>query len=193
MSGAVLATCICPETRPQMATVRPGVFAPRRRTPHDAGRVELPVEVAPEDLRVEVLDRSIQHAEVSLYEADVIVAGGAGCDAASWHLVEDLARAIGGRVAASRGAIEAGLAPRALQVGQTGATVAPNLYIACGISGALQHVVGMRRATTVVAVNRNPDAAIFGFADFGIVDDVRSALPKLTDTLGRTGIQPSGV
>ena len=100
----------------------------------------------PTDLRVEVIDRETSTADVGLGYADVIIAGGAGCDAPSWHLVEELAETFGGRVAASRGAVEAGLAPRALQVGQTGTTVHPLLYVACGISGALQHAVGMRTA-----------------------------------------------
>lgn len=115
----------------------------------------------------------------------MIIAGGAGCDASSWHLVEQLADTIGGRVAASRGAVEAGLAPRALQVGQTGSMVHPSLYIACGISGALQHTVGMRTARTVLAINRDPGAFIFRLAHFGIVADVRDALPLVTTALRR--------
>lgn len=186
MSGSVLATCVCPESRPQMATVRPGMFAPLTR-PSRAEVTELPVELGPSDLRVEVLERSVQRGEVALADADVVVAGGAGCDSASWHLVEDLAAAIGGRVAASRGAVEAGLAPRSVQVGQTGSSVRPRLYVACGISGALQHVVGMRRAGTVVAVNRDADAPIFSFADYGIVGDVRDVLPRLAEALGDLG------
>jgi electron transfer flavoprotein alpha subunit len=179
MAGGVLATCVCPEARPQMATVRPGVFelsaAPRR-----ARVEEVTVTLAPTDLRVEVVDRETS-------TADVIIAGGAGCDASSWHLVEQLAGAIGGQVAASRGAVEAGLAPRALQVGQTGTTVHPRLYIACGVSGALQHTVGMRSARTVLAINRDPDAFIFRLAHFGIVADVQEALPPLAAALRRRG------
>jgi electron transfer flavoprotein alpha subunit len=180
MSGGVLATCVCPEMRPQMATVRPGVFEPRPMPVH--ARVErVVVSLQPTDLRVEVLDREVRRADVSLSDADVIIAGGAGCDADSWHLVEGLAEAIGGRVAASRGAVEAHLAPRELQVGQTGATVHPRLYVACGISGALQHMVGMRTSRTIVAINRDPDAYIFRIAHYGIVGDVREAVPALTD------------
>jgi electron transfer flavoprotein alpha subunit len=185
MAGGVLATCVCPESRPQMATVRPGVFephpAPRR------ARIEA-VQIALEatDLRVEVIDRETSTADVGLTDANVIIAGGAGCDASSWPLVQELAEAFGGRVAASRAAVEAGLAPRTLQVGQTGTTVHPLLYVACGISGALQHAVGMRTARTVVAVNRDPDAFIFRLAHFGIVADVRDALPQLTAALRRS-------
>jgi electron transfer flavoprotein alpha subunit len=184
MAGGVLATCVCPEARPQMATVRPGVFELRSQ-PRQA-RVEVePVMLEPTDLRVEVVDRETSTTDVGLADADVIIAGGAGCDTSSWHLVEQLAETIGGRVAASRGAVEAGLAPRAQQVGQTGAVVHPRLYVACGISGALQHAVGMRTARTVLAINRDPDAFIFRLAHFGIVADVRDALPQLIAALQR--------
>jgi electron transfer flavoprotein alpha subunit len=184
MAGGVLATCVAPTARPQMATVRPGTFEPRPRpTRHHV--VEVAVTLQPGDIAVEVLDREVRSSEVHLADAEVIVAGGAGCDARSWHLVEDLSSAIGGSVAATRGAVEAGLAPRSLQVGQTGTTVHPRLYVACGVSGALQHIVGMRAARTVVAVNRDPDALIFRVADFGIVGDVGEVLPALTEALRR--------
>jgi electron transfer flavoprotein alpha subunit len=186
MAGGVLATCVCPEARPQMATVRPGTFE-LRAAPRQSHIQIVPVAVEPTDLRVEVIDRETSTTHLGIADADVIIAGGAGCDASSWHLVEELAMALGGRVAASRGAVEAGLAPRALQVGQTGTTVHPLLYIACGISGALQHAVGMRTARTVVAINRDPDAFIFRLAHFGIVADVRDALPQLTAALHRSG------
>jgi electron transfer flavoprotein alpha subunit len=191
MAGGVLATCLCPQARPQMATVRPGVFelrdVPRRP------RVErLAVALTPADQRVEVLERHTSPADVDLRDADVVIAGGAGCDQASWHLVEDLAAAIGGKVAASRGAVEARLAPRSLQVGQTGATVRPRLYVACGISGALQHAVGMQDSATIVAVNRDPEAVVFRLAHFGVVADVREAIPQLVAALGSVrGEQPS--
>lgn len=179
MGGGVLATCVCPERRPQMATVRPGVFV-ARRNPKQARLEEGDVEFAPSDLRVEVLSREIGHADFALAEADVVIAGGAGCDSKSWHLLEELAASIGGRVAASRAAVEAGLAPRSSQVGQTGTSVHPRLYVACGISGALQHTVGMHAARTVVAVNRDPGAFIFGLAHFGIVGDVADVVPRLS-------------
>jgi electron transfer flavoprotein alpha subunit len=184
MAGGVLATCVCPEARPQMATVRPGVFELRPAS-RPARIEEVPVVLEPSDLRVTVIDRETSTADVGLGNADVIIAGGAGCDASSWHLVEELAETFGGRVAASRGAVEAGLAPRAVQVGQTGTTVHPLLYVACGISGALQHAVGMRTARTVLAINRDPDAFIFRLAHFGIVADVRDALPQLIAALRR--------
>jgi electron transfer flavoprotein alpha subunit len=182
MGSSVLATCVCPRTRPQMATIRPGVFsateAPRR------SRIQpVPVDLQPEDRRVTVMERTVKPADASLTDAPIIVAGGAGCSADSWHLVEDLADALDGQVAASRAAVEAGLAPRGLQVGQTGTTVEPELYLACGISGSFQHVVGMRAASTVVAINRDPEAAIFRYAHYGIVADVADAVPALTAAL----------
>lgn len=182
MSGAVLATCVCPEARPQMATVRPGVFA-ARLDPVLAARRSLRIDLSPADLVVEVVDRHVAVGDVGLEAAEVIVAGGAGCGGANWRLVEDLAAQLGGSVAASRGAVEARLAPRTQQVGQTGLTVRPSLYIACGISGALQHVVGMRASGTVLAVNHDPEAPIFRFAGYGIVDHVERALPRLTAAL----------
>lgn len=184
MAGGVLATCLCPEARPQMATVRPGVFelldAPRRPRV-----VPLDVSLTVTDRRVEVLERRISPADVDLRDADVVIAGGAGCGRGDWHLVEELAAAIGGRVAASRGAVEAGLAVRAQQVGQTGATVHPRLYVACGISGALQHAVGMQDSATIVAINRDPNAVVFRLAHFGIVADVADAVPALVAALRR--------
>ena len=182
MAGGVLATCLCPTARPQMATVRPGVFAPGL-SPRAAREVALAVNLQPDDLRVQVIERRISAADVSLPDADVVIAGGAGCSAEGWHLVEDLAAAVGGRVAASRGAVEAGLAERSQQVGQTGVTVRPTLYIACGISGALQHAVGMQDSATIIAVNRDPEAAIFHLAHFGIIGDVGEVLPLLTAAL----------
>jgi electron transfer flavoprotein alpha subunit len=184
MAGGVLATCLCPEARPQMATVRPGVFGVRD-VPRRARVVEVPFTEHPDDARVVVLERHTSAADVDLRDADVVIAGGAGCDAGSWHLVEELAKAIGGRVAGSRGAVEAGLAVRAQQVGQTGATVRPKLYVACGISGALQHAVGMQDSDTIVAINRDPEAVVFRLAHFGIVGDVSDALPALTDAFRR--------
>ncbi|MFQ5967716.1 MAG: FAD-binding protein [Acidimicrobiia bacterium] len=182
MSGGVNATCVCPERRPQMATVRPGVFMPVP-SPRKARRVSMSVALSETDLAVQVRDRRIERSAISLVDAKVIVAGGAGCSQANWQMVETLADTLGGHVAASRGAVEAGLAPRSLQIGQTGLTVGPDLYVACGISGALQHVVGFRAADTVVAINRDPEAPIFRFAHFGIVDDVKRAVPRLTEVL----------
>lgn len=179
MAGGVLATCLCPTARPQMASVRPGVFR-TRLAPRVVRLDRLPFQPLPEDDRVQVVGRHISAADVDLRDAAVVIAGGAGCDAAGWPLVEALAAAVGGSVAASRGAVEAGLATRSQQVGQTGATIRPTLYVACGISGALQHAVGMQDSTTIVAINRDRDAPVFRLAHFGIVGDVHDVLPALT-------------
>jgi electron transfer flavoprotein alpha subunit len=187
MAGGVLATCLCPEARPQMATVRPGVFK-LRSVPRRLRVEHLDVALRDVDLRVEVIERRISAADVDLRDADVVIAGGAGCDQTRWHLIEVLAESIGGRVAASRGAVEAGLAERSQQVGQTGATVHPKLYVACGISGALQHAVGMQDSATIVAVNRDPNAVVFRLAHFGIVADVAEAVPQLIAALRRRNV-----
>lgn len=183
MAGSVLATCICPTARPQIATVRPGVFSVSQN-PKNAVVHQLAPIFEPGDLEVEVLERNVQAGDLPLSEASIVVAGGAGCGGDNWQLVEGLAQAVGGRVAATRAAVEAGLAPRSVQVGQTGTTIKPDLYIACGISGAFQHVVGMHGAQTIVAINRDPDAPIFRFAHYGVVADVTDALPRLTEALG---------
>ena len=184
MAGGVLATCLCPQARPQMATVRPGVFAaiPNQREPR---LVSIDFELRPEDFDVEILERQIRHADIAIADADVVVAGGAGCGSRNWHVVEELAGVLGARVAASRAAVEAGLAPRSVQVGQTGATVRPQLYIACGISGALQHVVGMQASRTIIAINRDREAPIFHYAHFGVVGDVGEVIPELTGRIER--------
>lgn len=182
MGQSVRATCLCPEARPQMATVRPGAFRAVAR-PKLSRRERLRTDVQPRDEAVEVIARHVQPRAVALEKASVVVSGGAGCGGDRWKLVEDLATALGGQVGASRAAVDAGLASRARQVGQTGASVAPDLYIACGISGTLQHVVGIKAAKTVVAVNRDPDATIFRFAHYAVVEDVAVALPRLTEAL----------
>lgn len=187
MAGGVLATCLCPEARPQMATVRPGVFK-LRAEPRRLRVVHLEVDLHESDVRVQVIERRISTTDVDLRDADVVIAGGLGCDQARWHLVETLAAAIGGRVAASRGAVEAGLAQRSQQVGQTGATVHPKLYVACGISGALQHAVGMQDSATIVAINRDPNAVVFRLAHFGIVGDVADAVPQFVAALRRRNV-----
>jgi electron transfer flavoprotein alpha subunit len=186
MAGGVLATCLCPEKRPQVATVREGVF---EAVPHNRRPIveSIAMDLPDDDFSVQIMERRLQTAEVGLSDADVVVAGGSGCSAANWHLVEQLAAQIGGRVGASRAAVEAGLAPRSRQVGQTGSTVHPRLYIACGISGALQHVVGMKHSSTVLAINRDPNAAIFRFAHYGIVGDVTDVLPRLTQAFADIG------
>jgi electron transfer flavoprotein alpha subunit len=167
---------------PRLVLVRSGTFEP----------VESGSEPAIEDVTVGLEDFSTQavmveraHAESegpSIEDADVIVAGGRGLgDPGKFALLEELASALGGAVAATRAVVDAGWYPYATQVGQTGKTVAPKLYLACGISGAIQHKVGMQASGTIVAINKDPNAPIFEYADVGVVGDLHEIVPKLTE------------
>lgn len=182
--GNVMATILCPYTRPQMATVRHKVFpmsAPRSNGTK-AQVVRLHTKPQLFGSRTEILDFIEQmESTVNLVEADVIVSGGRGIqDPANFALIEDLAKALGGAVGASRAAVDAGWIPYCHQVGQTGKTVCPKLYIACGISGAVQHQAGMSSSETIIAINKDPDAPIFQIANFGIVGDCLEIVPMLT-------------
>jgi electron transfer flavoprotein alpha subunit len=185
--GNIMATIVTRNHRPQMATVRPKVMPAPERGDGPAPRVKLwptPPQVA-ED-RVEVLHRRLDEKKdtVNIAEADVLVAGGRGLGGAEgFALLRELADALGGEVAASRAAVDAGWIDYPRQVGQTGKTVHPALYIAVGISGAVQHCVGMSSSGTIVAVNADPEAPIFQVADYGIVADYRAVLPALAQEL----------
>lgn len=180
--GNLMATISCPNTRPQMSTVRPGVFKCPAADESRTGEI-LPVEVALEEsmLRVKLLERVREVAEaVDLEGAEVIVSGGRGLkNAENFALIRDLAKAMGGVVGASRAAVDAGWIPHAHQVGQTGKTVAPKLYVAVGISGAIQHLAGMSGSDRVIAINKDPEAPIFSVADYGIVGDLFQVVPAL--------------
>lgn len=182
--GNIMATILCPYTRPQMATVRHKVFPlPPKRTNGKAPEVvHLNVKPQLHSSRSELLD-FIEQVEttVNIVEADIIVSGGRGIqDPANFALIEALAKALGGAVGASRAAVDAGWIPYAHQVGQTGKTVCPKLYIACGISGAVQHLAGMSSSDTIIAINKDPDAPIFQVANFGFVGDCLEIVPLLT-------------
>ncbi len=161
---------------------RPGVFDPVPVGPLDPETEEVTVDFRPYSLAAVVASRELPAEDdgVSLADADVIVAGGMGLGAAEhFALAEDLARELGGAVGATRAAVYAGWYPRSAQIGQTGTTVAPKLYVALGISGAVQHQVGMQNAKVVVAVNTDPAAPIFDFSDLAVVGDVHTIVPQL--------------
>jgi electron transfer flavoprotein alpha subunit len=180
--GNIMATIVCPDSRPQMSTVRPKVMAALDFDGSRQGRV-IEVQPSPGQLttRVRVLESLVsEQDDVNIQEADILVAGGRGLDSAQgFALMRALADSLGGGVAATRAAVDAGWIGYPHQVGQTGKTVAPKLYIACGISGAVQHVAGMQSAETIVAINRDKDAPIFDVADFGLVGDLFEIVPKL--------------
>jgi electron transfer flavoprotein alpha subunit len=173
-----------------MATVRPKVFPAGAADPARAGEIlvrrEWGESLRPRTKVLELLEEVVQ--SVSIADADVIVAGGRGMGSAeNFGLLEQLARALGGAVAASRAPVDAGWVPYARQVGQTGKTVCPKLYIACGISGQVQHLVGMQSADVIVAINKDPQAPIFSVATWGIVGDALEVLPHLIRALGGRG------
>lgn len=180
--GNIMATIVCESTRPQMATVRPKVM---KQLEFDGSRQGEIVEILPtkEQLqsRVQVLESVVaEGGHVNIQEADILVSGGRGLEnAKGFELIRELAETMGAKVSASRAVVDAGWIPYPHQVGQTGKTVAPKLYIACGISGAVQHVAGMQSAETIVAINRDENASIFNVADYGIVGDLFEIIPKL--------------
>ena len=184
--GNIMATIECPTTRPQMATVRPLVMQPNEFDESRQGEI---IDVSPKparmESRVKVLNSvKVESDEVNITEADVLVAGGRGLEnEKGFEMIRELAGLLGGASAASRAAVDSGWIPYPHQVGQTGKTVCPKIYIACGISGAIQHLVGMQSSDTIIAINRDENAPVFDVATYGLVGDIFEVLPKLITRL----------
>ncbi len=184
--GNLMATIVCPNHRPQMSTVRPGVMEKAKRQEGRSGElVKLSVSFGENDIRTKVVEvvKSVKEM-VSLTDADIIVSGGMGLGKPEgFELLKKLADRLGGTIAASRAAVDEGWIDHAYQVGQTGTTVKPKIYFACGISGAIQHAAGMQNSGLIVAVNTNENAPIFDIADIGIVGDLYKVIPAVLEEL----------
>lgn len=181
--GNIVATIVNPECRPQMATVREGVMRKEEFDPNYKGTVvnlEADKYVSPEDFAVEIIDRHIEKSKVNIKGAPIIVAGGYGMGSKeNFQLLYDLANTLGGEVGASRAAVDAGFTEHDRQIGQTGVTVRPKLYIACGISGQIQHIAGMQDSSIILSINNDPNAPINTIADYVITGNVEDVIPKL--------------
>nr|WP_321452442.1 electron transfer flavoprotein subunit alpha/FixB family protein [uncultured Carboxylicivirga sp.] len=181
--GNIVATIINPDCRPQMATVREGVM---KKEIYDAtykgkvNKIEVDKILKPEDTVVKVLERHMEKSKVNIKNSSIIVAGGYGVGSKeNFNLLFELAEVLGAEVGASRAAVDAGFAEHERQIGQTGVTVRPKLYIACGISGQIQHTAGMEESSMIIAINNDPNAPINKIADYAITGDVGEVVPKL--------------
>jgi electron transfer flavoprotein alpha subunit len=181
--GRFMATYVNTRSKPQMTTVRPKAFPmPQLDTANNAEVIKESVSIAEDDIRTKVLQFAQSEVAVNLVEADIIVSGGRGTGGSEgFTVIKALAEALGGAMGASRAAVDSGWIPYEHQVGQTGKTVKPKIYIACGISGAIQHLAGMRTSDCIVAINKDAEAPIFKIASFGIVGDYKQVVPKLIE------------
>ena len=181
--GNIVATIVNPEHRPQMATVREGVMKKEVFNPDHKGTVinlDPAKYVSDTDFVVEIIDRQIAKSKLNIKNAPIIVAGGYGVGSKeNFQLLFDLANTLGAEVGASRAAVDAGFIEHERQIGQTGVTVRPKLYIACGISGQIQHIAGMQESSIIISVNNDPNAPINTIADYVITGDIEDVLPKL--------------
>ena len=184
--GNLMATILCPDHRPQIGTVRPGVFKKCEPVENKAEVIKEEIHIDPKDIRTQILEliKDLDSETVDLEGADIIVSGGRGVGGPEGFApVRALAEVLGATVGASRAAVDSGWIPHSHQVGQTGKTVGPKLYIACGISGAIQHLAGMSGSDCIVAINKDPDAPIFDVADYGVVGNLFEVLPALTEEI----------
>jgi electron transfer flavoprotein alpha subunit len=191
--GKLMSTILCKRHRPQMATCRPGVFPmPEREASRKAEVIRESLGLTEDDVPTKLVRHIPEERRVDLSNAEIIISGGRGLGGPkAFDMLFDLADAIGGVVGASRAAVMAGWIPYAHQVGQTGQTVRPRIYIACGISGAIQHLVGMQESDVIIAINQDADAPIFKVADYAIVGDAFEVVPALTKKL-RSQLEASG-
>lgn len=181
--GNIVATIVNPDCRPQMATVREGVMKKEVFDPAHTGEViDLKASdyVADTDFAVEIIDRHIEKSKVNIKNSPIIVAGGYGVGSKeNFDLLYELANTLGAEVGASRAAVDAGFCEHERQIGQTGVTVRPKLYIACGISGQIQHIAGMQESSIIISINSDPDAPINTIADYVITGEIEDVVPKL--------------
>jgi electron transfer flavoprotein alpha subunit len=181
--GNIVATIINPENRPQMATVREGVMKKEILDAGYKGKIvshEVNQYVSETDFVVSIIERHVESSKVNIKNANIIISGGYGMGSKeNFGLLYNLASTIGGEVGASRAAVDAGYAEHERQIGQTGVTVRPKLYIACGISGQIQHIAGMQDSSIVIAINNDPNAPINTIADYVITGDVETVIPKM--------------
>ncbi|MCF0122088.1 MAG: electron transfer flavoprotein subunit alpha/FixB family protein [Lachnospiraceae bacterium] len=184
--GNTIATIACPNNRPQMATVRPGVMQKIARIEGaKANVIEYNPSFTPNNKYVEILDVvKVVTDTVDIMDAKILISGGRGIGSQeNFKILEDMAKALGGEVSCSRAVVDSGWKPKDLQVGQTGKTVRPQVYFAIGISGAIQHVAGMEESDLIIAINKDENAPIFDVADYGLVGDLRKVVPKLTEMI----------
>ena len=184
--GNIMATIICPDHRPQMSTVRPGVMLmPEKEAGRKGEVVQLVPKLSVADINIEIIEEVKETAhKVNIEDANILISGGRGLGKKeNFAILEEFAEKVGGLVSGSRAVVDAGWIERNRQVGQTGKTVRPDLYFACGISGAIQHVAGMEESEYIIAINKNPGATIFEVADLGIVGDVSQIIPALSERL----------